>query len=179
MAGGKTLSIGCPHLLIGRNRAHRVQKPTTLLKEATVAWRRFPKDTALPALVPRILRHLSKPFRAAAAAATMHRRSLSTQANIFALKEQPCTPKTFECVQVRSNAIRQNSATTTPNLSSLKIPEFYFSPSVAFSALFSSLSLLLTERKSGGLSICNLLDNASTSVSRPGDERVFHKDICD
>jgi len=37
MAAGKTRFIGFQSLLIGRNRAYRVQNPTILLKEAVVA----------------------------------------------------------------------------------------------------------------------------------------------
>jgi len=98
MAVGKIRSIGCQSLLIGRNRAYRVQNSTILRKDAVVVWRRFPKDTILLILVLLILPQLLKLFRAAAE--TRHRGgNLLMQANIFIGKERLCTSEMYECAR--------------------------------------------------------------------------------
>ena len=66
MAAGKIRFIGFQSLLIGSNRAYRVQNATILLKEAIIAWKRFPRDTVSLILALLTLRRSLKLFRAAA-----------------------------------------------------------------------------------------------------------------
>ena len=44
---GKIRFTGCQSLLIGRNRAYRVQTSRILLKAAAVVWMPFPRDIVL------------------------------------------------------------------------------------------------------------------------------------
>ena len=134
MADGKTRSIGCQGLLVGRIRSYRVQTSTMPLNKAAVGWRGSPKDTVLLISVHQTLRQLLQPFRAAAW--TKHPRSLLTQANIFAGKEQRCTHKVWECLQPRSNPTNQNSANTTASC----LP--FSKPGVSSSKFLTSNSLL-------------------------------------
>jgi len=116
MAAGKIQFIECQSLLIGRNRAYRVQGSRILLKAAAVLWMQFPKDTVLLTSALLTLPQLLKLFRAAAE--TKHRRGgiLLLQANISVGKERLCTPEKFEYVYLRrSKATNQNCVNTSAN----------------------------------------------------------------
>ena len=158
MADGRTRSIECPSLVVGRMTASKVPTSTITRREAPVVWRRFPKDTALLILVHRTLRPLLKHFRAAAG--TKHRRSLFMQANIFARKEQRCTARTDERVQLESNLMRPIPSNVQSGPVFVETYPFSSSPISSFVFPFSSWNANHEVSQSA-----KLLNNTFTSVS--------------
>ena len=104
MVAGKIRFIGFQSLFIGRSSAYGFQNARILVKEATVAGKRFPRDIASLTLALLTLRRSLKLLRTATETRYRGGGSLLMQVKTFAEKERRCTLEAYECIHGRSNA---------------------------------------------------------------------------